>query len=478
MAIEAPFTTPPQGDVTAQRNGVASTTRRRWLRAAPARRSTPTWRFVAFLMAGDAVALAGALAITGAWNLVGAVYVFAALAVLALSGEYRRRITLRALDEAPRLAGRLAVPLLLAGPLALTTSVATSVLWAPLIAIGTVVSVRIVSYALIRRARRRGAVAVNAVVLGAGNVGTELVELLQAHPEYGLAPLGFLDQVDDVDLPAPLLGDITELETVLKTIDVQAIVVAFGPTREADLVSVMRMASQYNVELYVVPRFFDVGVAPEGPDTDDVWGIPLYRVRRAALRTGAWGAKRSTDVLVSGVALTLLSPLLGLLALAVRLTSSGPVLFRQRRVGQHGHEFELLKFRTLRVSDDSDTEWVPDDHRVTRVGGFLRRTSLDELPQFWNVLRGDMSLVGARPERPHFVSEFDDSIEGYVDRHRLPVGMTGWAQVHGLRGDTSIEERVRFDNQYIEHWSPWRDAVILARTGAEVLNGRGVHSEE
>lgn len=468
MAIEASFgSTTTRTDTPS--DGVVVPARRRWLRAAPDRRSTPPWRASALIATGDTAALVLAVVITGAWNLAGAVYAVGALAVLALSGEYRRRITLSALNETPRLAGRLAAPMLLAGPLALATSVGTSVLWVPLAAVVILVLYRILTYAVIRRGRRRGQAVTNTVVLGAGNVGTEVVEILQAHPEFGLAPLGFLDQVDDTDLPVPLLGDIAELETVLKTIDVQALVVAFGPTREADLVSVMRMAIQYNIEVYVVPRFFDVGVAPEGPDTDDVWGIPLYRVRRAALRSGAWGVKRATDVVVSGLALAFLSPVLAVLALAVRFTSSGPVLFRQTRIGQHGQEFELLKFRTLKVAASSDTEWAPPEDSATSVGSLLRRTSLDELPQFWNVLRGDMSLVGARPERPHFVNEFDGEISGYGDRHRLPVGMTGWAQVHGLRGDTSIEERVRFDNQYIEHWSPWRDAVILARTGVEVL---------
>ncbi len=163
---------------------------------------------------------------------------------------------------------------------------------------------------------------------------------------------------------------------------------------------------------------------------------------------------------------------MGLVALAVKFSSPGSILFRQRRVGQDGHEFELLKFRTLRHNDESDTQWsVIGDTRLTAIGRFLRRTSLDELPQLWNVLRGDMSLIGPRPERPFFVARFSADIDGYKHRHRLPVGLTGWAQVHGLRGDTSIEARTRFDNHYIEHWSIWRDLVILGRTAAEVVRG-------
>jgi lipopolysaccharide/colanic/teichoic acid biosynthesis glycosyltransferase len=157
----------------------------------------------------------------------------------------------------------------------------------------------------------------------------------------------------------------------------------------------------------------------------------------------------------------------------VRRSSPGPVFFRQSRIGKDERQFELLKFRTMRVNDDSDTTWsVADDARVTQIGRFLRRTYLDELPQLLNVLRGEMSLVGPRPERPHFAQRFAQEVPRYDDRHRVPGGITGWAQVHGLRGDTPIPDRARFDNHYIENWSLWRDVVILARTIASVLLGR------
>ena len=231
----------------------------------------------------------------------------------------------------------------------------------------------------------------------------------------------------------------------------------------------LRTAIAHDVDVHVVPRFFDCGVAPEGPDTDDVHGIPLYRVRRAALRAPAWALKRGLDIVVAGTVLLVTAPLSALIAATVALSSRGPVLFHQTRVGQGGHVIDVPKFRTLRVNHDSDTRWsVEDDPRVTPVGRVLRATSLDELPQLWKVLQGEMSLVGPRPERPFFVERFSLTIDGYDDRHRLPVGVTGWAQVHGLRGDTSIEERARYDNQYIEHWSLWRDLVILVRTVAEV----------
>jgi lipopolysaccharide/colanic/teichoic acid biosynthesis glycosyltransferase len=176
------------------------------------------------------------------------------------------------------------------------------------------------------------------------------------------------------------------------------------------------------------------------------------------------------DVVSAGLLLAVSSPLLALLAVAVRLSSPGPILFRQRRIGQHGHEFELLKFRSMRLEHDGATAWKATDEHQTTAGRWLRRTSLDELPQLWNVLRGDMSLVGPRPERPHFVARFSADIPGYDDRHRIPVGLTGWAQVHGLRGDnTSLTERARFDNLYIEDWSLWLDVVTLLRTAGAVV---------
>jgi exopolysaccharide biosynthesis polyprenyl glycosylphosphotransferase len=247
-------------------------------------------------------------------------------------------------------------------------------------------------------------------------------------------------------------------------------VVAFGRVREADWVSVMRTAVVNGVEIHVVPRFFDIGMASTGTGTDQIWGIPLCRVRRSVLHSAAWRTKRILDLACAGLLLLLSAPLLALIALAIRCSSPGPILYRQRRIGQHGREFDLIKFRSMRTDHDGDTSWEATEAHQTMVGRWLRRTSLDELPQLWNVVRGDMSLVGPRPERPQFVARFTTDIPGYGDRHRLPVGLTGWAQIHGLRGnETSLTERVRFDNLYIEGWSPWLDIVILLRTVGAVV---------
>lgn len=197
-------------------------------------------------------------------------------------------------------------------------------------------------------------------------------------------------------------------------------------------------------------------------------------LRRARAGAASFFAKRTFDVILGSLGLLALAPLFLVIAMAVKLSSAGPVMFRQERVGKGGKLFVILKFRTMRANDDSDRTWsVGDDPRVTTVGRMLRRTSLDELPQLINVLRGHMSLVGPRPERPFFVSQFQDKIPYYLGRHRVLPGITGWAQVHGLRGDTSIQERVAYDNHYIDHRTIWLDLRILARTVGQVVSRSG-----
>jgi exopolysaccharide biosynthesis polyprenyl glycosylphosphotransferase len=248
------------------------------------------------------------------------------------------------------------------------------------------------------------------------------------------------------------------------------VIVAFGLVPETELVAVIRRCQSRDVDVWVVPRFFELGLRPHARDTHEVWGIPLSRLPRTALRTYQWRVKRAFDFVAASAALVMLAPLSLLVALVVKVSSPGPVFFRQVRIGQRGRPFELLKFRTMRVNDDSLTTWsVASDSRVTPIGRFLRRTCLDELPQFLNVARGDMSLVGPRPERPHFVDIFRGTVRHYDDRHRVPVGLTGLAQVNGLRGDTSIEERAVFDNNYIENWSLWFDITIMFRTVIAIL---------
>jgi len=411
------------------------------------------------IFGGDLIALGAALLLTRPAAGANATYAILAMAALLASGAYRLRISLSALDEAPRLATVLALPLLVLAPIARSSQ--PRLLWQAVFSVVAIVVMRSFGYALLRRARRRG-LREATLVAGTGHVGVELANLVLMHPEYGLELAGFVGSPYP-GLPRPLVGDVADLDRLVREHGITRVLVAFGPTREAELVGVLRTAVLRDVEVHVVPRFFEVGIAPRGPDVDDLWGIPIYRMRQAALRARVWHFKRAVDVVLSTVLLVVTAPLMAVAALAVKMGSPGPVLFRQRRIGQHGEEIVVLKFRTL-PSGHVDDSWNAANEQYNRVGRILRRLSIDELPQLWNVLRGDMSLVGPRPERGYLVEQFNTSVSGYRDRHRLPVGLTGWAQVHGLRGDTSLRERVRFDNQYIEHWSLWRDVVILIRT--------------
>jgi exopolysaccharide biosynthesis polyprenyl glycosylphosphotransferase len=205
---------------------------------------------------------------------------------------------------------------------------------------------------------------------------------------------------------------------------------------------------------------------PGRPDVDQLDGIPLVNLRTVPLDNhGNACLKRVVDVVGALLGLVLGSPIYLLCAVAVKLSSRGPVFFRQTRVGHEQREFTIYKFRSMRVNDESDTAWSrKTDDRRTRVGAILRKTSLDEIPQLWNVLKGDMSLVGPRPELPALVERFREEIPGYMLKHRVKPGVTGWAQVNGFRGDTSLEERIRYDLEYIENWTLWMDLRILFRT--------------
>ena len=207
---------------------------------------------------------------------------------------------------------------------------------------------------------------------------------------------------------------------------------------------------------------------PTKPNTEDLMGLPVINIRYVPLtNTGNGVLKRAMDIAGSLFGIVITSPVMLLCALLVKLSSPGPVIFRQERVGLHNQTFYMYKFRSMAQQDPSEEKkaWtVRDDPRVTGIGKFLRRTSLDELPQLFNILRGDMSLVGPRPERPLFVEKFKEEIPRYMIKHQVRPGLTGWAQVNGYRGDTSIRKRIEYDIYYIENWSFWFDVKIIIMT--------------
>ena len=324
------------------------------------------------------------------------------------------------------------------------------------------------------------------LVIGAGIVGEHVVRRLLGDPGFGLRPVGFLDanplpREATAELsPIPLLGGPNNLAAAVKQTGARQVILAFTSEPDHVLVAKVRECQRLGVEVALVPRLFESVTVHSS--LDHVGGLPLLSLRSTNPRGWQFVIKHAIDRTAAAVAVVALAPLMLAIAVAVRLSSPGPVLFSQRRVGRDGQPFDLLKFRTMRAQKASEQSFdlpegmapggVEGVDRRTSVGRWLRGSSLDELPQFINVLRGDMSLVGPRPERPRYVERFLDDVNRYGDRHRVKAGITGWAQVNGLRGQTSIDDRVEWDNYYIENWSIWLDLRILALTVAEVLRFR------
>jgi exopolysaccharide biosynthesis polyprenyl glycosylphosphotransferase len=303
-----------------------------------------------------------------------------------------------------------------------------------------------------------------------------LARRLEANPEYGLTPVGFLD-ADPLqgggEVPGiPVLGSPDELDWVAQLTGAEHVVIAFSSEPDERLVDLVRRCEALGLEVSLVPRLFES--LNHRATYEPLGGTPLMGLRSVHPKGWQFAVKHAFDRIGAALLILAFSPLMAAIALAVRASSPGPVIFRQRRVGRDGTVFDLFKFRSMRMPEpategfrpgaDSAPGGVEGADRRTWIGRVLRRTSLDELPQFFNVLLGDMSLVGPRPERPEFVELFETDIRRYGDRHRVKSGVTGWAQVHGLRGQTSLSDRVEWDNYYIEHWTLGLDFKILAMT--------------
>jgi exopolysaccharide biosynthesis polyprenyl glycosylphosphotransferase len=437
-------------------------------------------------MAGERVCIAAldAAAVlmatsAGGWaaSLIAAAGTVVALAAI---GQYRPRLRLSALDEAPGVLLAVGATWAVDGwliPPVPAAALPAAPLWWWLVVGACVVIARALGYWALRRRRRRHG-GEPAVVVGAGGVAVRVAQVLLARPEFGLRPVGFLEAVDHKPgraLPVPFLGPIDALPQVASQQQARHVIVAFPAATDAELVAILRECRQQGRTVFVVPRLFEMNIDCVG--AEPVEGIPLIRMRPPPTQRGAWRMKRVIDVIGAVLSLVLLSPLFLVCVLAVSWEiGRDRVLFHQERVGAHGRRFHMMKFRTLTPSSDAESQaqWsISGDPRVGPVGRLLRGTSLDELPQVVNVLRGDMSLVGPRPERPFFVEKFRSDHPRYMDRHRVPAGMTGWAQIHGLRGDTSIRDRAAFDNYYIENWSLGLDIKIMLRTVWALIRFRG-----
>ena len=357
--------------------------------------------------------------------------------------------------------------------------------------LGTVglTTLRLALLAAQHRARARGLSGKRTLIVGAGWVGAQLEKRLLERPGLGLHPIGFLDAdpapaFRDLGARGPVLGGPADLGDIAARTGVEHVIVAFSSAPDSTVLPVIRQVQQLGLEVSVVPRLFEN--VNDRQWVAHVGGMALCGLPATHPRSLPFTVKHLIERIIAVAGVAVLSPVLLVLALAVRASSPGPVLFRQRRVGRDGQVFDILKFRTMREADRRPTGGlaaelvsaghapggVEGDDRRTAIGTFLRRTSLDELPQLFNVVLGHMSLVGPRPERPEFVALFGTQVRGYDDRHRVKSGMTGWAQVNGLRGQTSLSERIELDNWYVQNWSPWLDLKIVLLTPLEVLRSR------
>lgn len=415
-----------------------------------------------------------------------------ALGMFALRGLYGSAIESRAIDTVVQVVGStslVAISLIAAaalfnpdaepGPLVART-------W--LFATVYVAGGRILLTAVLRQAHASGVAGKPTLIVGAGQVGAEMEHRLHEDPGLGLRLLGYVD----ADPPpaekvpgrtAPVLGGPRDLVRIAQETGAEHVILSFSSAPDHGLVSLVRECEANGIEVSLVPRMFES--LTKRLQFEQIGTLPLMGLRSVNPRGWQFSVKYVLDRGVAALLLVLLAPVLLAVALAVRASSSGPVLFRQRRVGRDARAFDMLKFRSMSLLTDDLRETIAElpaglapggvegKDRRTAVGRFLRRYSLDELPQLINVLKGDMSLVGPRPERPEFAELFGETIRRYDDRHRVKSGITGWAQINGLRGRTSLSDRVRWDNYYIQNWSLGLDLKILLLTVTAIFRAPG-----
>ncbi|MFD9729139.1 exopolysaccharide biosynthesis polyprenyl glycosylphosphotransferase [Streptomyces sp. NPDC059072] len=403
-------------------------------------------------------------------------------ALHAQAGLYRPRLAPSALLELPVLAGRSAVLWCAAAAVWAAVDPGRALGWNVLltaVCLQTVLTCAgrgFVNQCLRRTAVRRPA---SALVVGPGAGAGAVAAALHGRPEFGLRPVGIADTeaaAEGEGGAMPLLATHEDIRRAVIQNSVRHAVFTRPPEADEHTASLVRLFHDHGCRLWLADPAGTAkvtGMRVACP-ADQLWGYAVQPLMPRPARPAERWAKRGIDAVLALLALAAAAPVMAACALAVRIGDGPGVIFRQERVGLYGRPFTLLKFRTLRAdAHEAATRWtVAGDRRMSAVGSFLRKSSLDELPQLWNVVRGDMSLVGPRPERPFFVAKFSTVHPGYEARHRMPVGITGLAQINGLRGDTSIEDRARFDNHYIDTWSLWQDLWILARTAASFFRFR------
>ncbi|ANW63511.1 UDP-phosphate galactose phosphotransferase [Mycobacterium sp. djl-10] len=468
------------------------------LTAPPPARHKP--RSVAVTLASDVLTASASLAggfwwasldnanLAPAWLTVS--FVPLVVLLLGVRGVYQRRLNSKFLNEIGPIETTIAVSAIvwLAAMVLVNVpgrpgkmAIYTWIFAALLIPLG-----RFALVAIRRLQQRTGQWGAPTLIVGNGRVAHQIIERLESSPEYGLHPIGLLD--DEApnlggeslsESAVPYIGTLDDIDRAVTETGAENIFIAFSRSRDQAFTDVVHIAHRRGLRVWVVPRMFDT--IGERARIEHIGGLPVLALSYTNPNGWQFTAKHASDRILAGLGLLVISPLFLTLMLLVKLSSPGPIFFQQERVGRDGRVFGCLKFRSMRPPSASDARFelitgaapggVEGVDRRTKVGKFMRATSLDELPQLINVLRGEMSLVGPRPERPDFVELFEMQIRRYGERHRVKAGVTGWAQVHGLRGQTSIADRAEWDNYYIENWSLGLDVKILLLTVAAVFRG-------
>ena len=403
-----------------------------------------------------------------------AIQILSVMGISVFYGLYREQRARSAVDEAAAIAGAASIGTLMAVSF---TSLAFKntlldldysrgmVIYAWLL---TILLVNIAHYAhrrITAYLRDRGWAEIRVIVVGSGDIGQMILQKLLHSPGMGYRVAGVVNGQARAPLHGvPVLGTVGQLPDLISAHDVDEVIIGEPDATHEDLLRLIALCERGGAEIKIFPDVFQI-LASE-MSIGDLNGLPLLNVRDVALRGWRLGLKRAMDLVGATLGLIFLSPFLLLLAAIIKLDSPGPVFYAQQRMGLDAKPFWCLKFRSMcQDAEEEGPGWtVKGDPRCTRLGTFLRRTNLDELPQLINVLLGEMSLIGPRPERPVYVEQFRRSIPRYMERHREKAGMTGWAQVNDLRGDTSIAERTKYDLWYIENWSLLLDIKILIRT--------------
>ncbi len=338
-----------------------------------------------------------------------------------------------------------------------------------IICIGVTAVERMILRAILRKARKSGHNVKYIILIGYSQLVEEFIDRVHNNRQWGYKILGIIDdkfQKDEKIREYPVLGDFDYLGDFLSLTAVDEVFITLDISEYKKLKKIIRTCEKNGVRTQIIPDYYKY--IPAKPYVEELEGLPVINIRYIPLDNLINRLlKRTFDIVVSLVAIIVVSPLLLLVAIIIKVTSPGEIIFKQERVGHNKRNFMMYKFRSMHVQKDEDSAilWTtPDDPRKTKFGAFMRKTSIDELPQLFNVLKGDMSLVGPRPERPHFVDKFKEEVPKYMIKHQVRPGITGWAQVNGWRGDTSIEKRIEHDIYYIENWHIGLDIQIMFMT--------------